>query len=122
MKTCKECIHFNKCEGTAPCLMERQQYTPCLLFDPSNRYIKMPCAVGDTIYFTGYGIVEELIVEACHVELNRVFIDECIGYVDARRYNGSCESIGFNVFGELAFTIKEEAEESLNKPEATDED
>jgi len=70
--------------------------------------------IGETIYFIGYGIVEALkIVKITTEETEEQFI----GYVDACRSDGTTESIGFNVFGELAFVYKEEAEVALSQVE-----
>lgn len=74
--------------------------------------------IGETIYFTGYGIVEALkVVKITTEETEEWFI----GYVDARRPDGTTESIGFNVFGELAFRWKADAEFALN-PEVDEDD
>jgi hypothetical protein len=68
--------------------------------------------IGETIYFIGYGIVEALkIVKIATEETEEAFI----GYVEARRPDGTTESIGFNVFGELAFRWKTDAEFALNQ-------
>jgi hypothetical protein len=68
--------------------------------------------IGDIIYFTGYGVVEALKI----VKITTEETEECfIGYVDARRADGTTESIGFNVFGELAFVHKAEAEAALSQ-------
>lgn len=68
--------------------------------------------IGDIIYFIGYGVVEALKI----VKITTEETEECfIGYVDARRPDGTAESIGFNVFGELAFVHKVEAEVALSQ-------
>jgi hypothetical protein len=68
--------------------------------------------IGDIIYFTGYGIVEALkIIKITTEETEEAFI----GYVDARRPDGTIENIGFNAFGELAFRWKIDAEAVLNQ-------
>lgn len=70
--------------------------------------------IGEIIYFIGYGVVEALKI----VKITTEETEECfIGYVDARRPDGTTESIGFNVFGELAFVYKEEAEAALSQVE-----
>jgi hypothetical protein len=120
MSTCLECIHYERCDTVFDGLLSNRDNKSCCQFDNKSGYLKLPCRVGDTIYFTGYGVVEELIVAAISVEFNKTFIDNCIGYVDAYRYNGSCESLGFNVFGELFFTSKEAAEKALSKPEVVE--
>lgn len=67
--------------------------------------------IGEIIYFIGYGIAEALkIVKITTEETEEAFI----GYVEARRPNGTIESIGFSVFGKLAFRQKCDAEAALN--------
>jgi hypothetical protein len=67
--------------------------------------------IGETIYFIGYGIVEALkVVKITTEETEEAFI----GYVDARRPDGTVECLGFNTLGELVFTNKEEAKKSLS--------
>jgi hypothetical protein len=74
--------------------------------------------IGENIYFIGYGIVEVLeIVKITTEETKEAFI----GYVDAKRHDGTTECIGFNVFGELAFRCKCDAEAALNREESADE-
>lgn len=71
--------------------------------------------IGETIYFIGYGIVEALKIVKITTEETE---DQFIGYVDARRPDGTIETIGFNVFGALAFTNKEDADNAFTNPEA----
>ena len=70
--------------------------------------------VGEIIYFTGYGIIEALKIVKITTEETE---DAFIGYVDARRPDGTIENIGFNSFGDLAFRYKADAEKALNKTE-----
>ncbi len=67
--------------------------------------------IGKTIYFTGYGIIEELKIVKITTEEAE---DSFIGYMDARRPDGTIECLGFNTLGEFTFTNKEDAEKSLN--------
>ncbi len=75
--------------------------------------------IGEIIYFIGYGIVEALKVVKITTEETE---ERFIGYVDACRPDGTTESIGFNVFGELAFRWKADAEAALCKEEVVNED
>ncbi len=115
MRICPDCIHFDRCDYIFDGCLSNRDNKACDWYDPVVRYARMPCIVGDTIYFTGYGLAEELKVSAVNILINS---DSFVGYVDARRPDGTVESIGFNVFGELAFIEKEAAENALNKPEA----
>jgi hypothetical protein len=121
MRSCPECIYYDRCDYIFDGCLSNRDNKACDWFDDKNNYLKLPCRVGDVIYFTGYGIVEELNVYKASIEYNEAFIDNYIGYVEARRPDGTTESIGFNVFGELAFANKEDAKNALNKQEAADE-
>lgn len=118
MRSCPDCIHYDRCDYIFDGCLSNRDNKACDWHDSRIKYVRMPCLVGDAIYFTGYGIAEELTVEAINILVNG---DGFVGYVDARRPDGTVESIGFNVFGELAFANKEEAENALNRPEAADE-
>lgn len=72
-----------------------------------------PCRVGDTLYFTGYGAVEELVVTKLTVEVE----EAVFGFVRAARPNGTCEILGFEEFGNTVFKDKEAAHDSLGSKE-----
>ena len=72
-----------------------------------------PCKVGETLYFTGYGQVEELTVTKLTVEVE----EEVFGFVRATRSNGTCEILGFEEFGNIVFKDKEAAYDSLGSKE-----
>ena len=72
-------------------------------------YIKLPCRVGDTVYFTGNEIVEAMRVIKIIVELTED-IGAQYSYIEAQREDGTTECIGFNMFGRLVFTEVGQAE------------
>ena len=117
MRSCQECIYYDRCDYIFDGCLSNGDNKACGWFDDKNNYLKLPCRVDDVIYFIGYGVVEELKVYMISVEYNKSFIDNYIGYVDARRLDGTSESIGFNVFGELAFTNMEDAKNALSRAE-----
>lgn len=77
-------------------------------------YFKLTSLVGKLVYFIGYGIVEELRVRTFNMEVNE---GETVSYITAVRSDGTTEYIGYEAFGELAFTSKEDAMKALNKAE-----
>lgn len=114
---CRDCIHHDRCDTIFDGLLSNRDNKPCGQFDSRHNYFKFPCFVGSTIYFIGYGVVEELFVTKINLEFSETFMDSplgYLGYIDARRPDGTTESIGFNVFGELAFANKKDAERTLN--------
>lgn len=81
--------------------------------------IERPC-IGDIIYFTGCGIVEELKVYKITTEETA---DEFVGYISAVRRDGTTECINYDEFGKIAFRDKTSAEKvftvEANPQEAT---
>jgi hypothetical protein len=67
--------------------------------------------IGDIIYFTGYGMVEELKVYKITTEETA---DEFTGHIFVVRYDGTTECIAYNELGKLAFKDKTSAEKALN--------
>lgn len=77
-----------------------------------NNVIVPPCKIGDTIFCTGYGIIEELTVGGASIEIH----DDNSYYalVVAYRTNGTSEVFYFADFGQIVFTSREEAERKIN--------
>ena len=121
MITCKNCIYYERCDTIFDGLLSNRNNEPCGQFDNSSNYVKLPCQVGDTIYFIGYGKLETLVVDRINIEFANNFLDNYLGYVEAVRADNTQESIGFNIFGELVFTNKEEAEKVLYSSEVEHE-
>jgi hypothetical protein len=63
--------------------------------------------IGDIIYFTGFGIVEELKVYKITTEETA---DEFTGYISVVRRDGTTECINYNEFGKIAFRDRASAE------------
>lgn len=55
---CHDCIHLEVCkdidDGIQMCCTG---YKGCKLFKPKTRYIELPCAVGQTVYYISFGKV-----------------------------------------------------------------
>lgn len=67
-------------------------------------------SIGDIIYFTGYGMVEELKVYKITTEETA---DEFTGHIFVVRYDGTTECINYEEFGKIAFRDKTSAEKAL---------
>ncbi len=67
--------------------------------------------IGDIIYFTGYGMVEELKVYKITTEETA---DEFTSYIYANRRDGTTECIDIDQLGKLAFPDPLSADEALN--------
>ena len=61
MASCKDCMHEEVCNIFLDCLNEYDA-EKCVYFKDRNRFVELPCKVGDTVYeldiFTDY--------EKCH--------------------------------------------------------
>ncbi len=120
--TCKECIHYGVCGGFIPtdldqdvfdyCREGRTDEIPdiewrCNDFKPKSRYIELPCAVGDTVYFAGIftgQIIENTIVGITVCE------DDLIIHCSGEVWVSASQQLGKH-----AFLTKEEAEKALEE-------
>lgn len=78
--------------------------------DQASRLVLLPCKVGDTVFFIGYGMVEEL--KVYFVSLN---VDESGSNATLflRRLDGTTEQVDNEDFENMVFFNKEKAEEAL---------
>lgn len=111
IECCKKCIHSVVCENVTLRLAAFEHGT-CMCFSDVNNNMRIPCKLGDEIYFIGYGEVETLSVIKINIEISESS-KETFGYVDARRSDGTTECIGFNAFGTAAFMSRDKAVNSL---------
>ena len=126
--TCKDCIHIERCidigGGLSIC---RSDIRKCRCFKPKSRFIELPCAVGDTVWFIqGKRVYEGTVV------LIRPFVHEnhttfhgnveykCEDpfYNDGRMMTHQI-SVVFQKYGEntIAYRTQEEAEKALERSE-----
>lgn len=104
-KTCKDCIHLKVCEdiddGIQMCYTG---YKGCENFKDKDRFIELPCAVGDTVWFKRNGIIIETYVEKIVLKHRGLYLKlECNAV-----YETTVNSIGKTVF-----LTKEGAEKAL---------
>ena len=50
MSSCKECLHFEFCEANSKAYGFKLKADNCSYFKERNKFIELPCKVGDTIY------------------------------------------------------------------------
>lgn len=111
MADCKDCIHEKVCSALIknglPYLDELSAEKFCLMFKDKSKYIKLPCKVGDTVYYiTGMG--HNLVKPA---KVKEIILDEN-GIKDLYvQGNGHNFENSFDIF----FLTREEAEKKLEE-------
>ena len=97
MATCKDCLHDEACEIYAGDLGENGA-EKCVCFKDRNRFVELPCKVGDTVYQTDGIRIYENKIERIIFDTNNIGFDET--------------SIGKSIF-----LTREEAEQALKERE-----
>lgn len=100
MASCKDCLYYEVCSVDESCLPD---YVNCEHFKDRNRFVELPCKVGDTVFVVnGFKEIEEFEVDYYVVEKNVI----SVGMVDDGEYEI-----------ETVFLIREEAEKALKERE-----
>ena len=123
MASCKDCMHEEVCSIFSSDLNE-DGAEKCVCFKDRNRFVELPCKVGDTMYIltndSPTGIEESQVKK---IELIKMQSKTKIRLTVPCVYDdwGSAQwEIGVNDFGKTAFLTRKEAErelknESMNK-------
>ena len=75
MATCKDCLHDEACEIYAGDLGENGA-EKCVCFKDRNRFVELPCKVGDTVYQTDGIRIYENKIERIIFDTNNIGFDE----------------------------------------------
>ncbi len=121
MANCKDCLGFEFCLdrlGTTKyydnAIAANNVEELCQKFKDRNRFVELPCKVGDTVYvkmqFGGYAEAE--------VRDYSYFIS-CGFCVVVTSIKFDKQNIPFSEFGKTVFLTREEAERALNSSEKT---
>lgn len=97
MASCKDCMHEEVCNIFSVVLNEYGAEN-CVCFKDRNRFVKLPCKVGDTVYQTDDIRIYENKIERVIFDTNNIGFDET--------------SIGKSIF-----LTREEAEQALKERE-----
>ena len=111
MATCKDCLHNEACDIYAGNL-NKDGAEKCRCFKKRNRFVELPCKVGDTVYYItgiGYNLVKPAKVK--EIILGENGIKDL--YVQG---NGHNFENSFDIF----FLTREEAERALKERESDD--
>ena len=98
--TCKDCIHYELCLPNSEAYGFKMK--PCGKFKPKSRYIELPCAVGDTVYWWNKGgnLTEAEVTRNC---------------ITAKIEVGFEYDISYDEIGKTVFLTREEAEKALER-------
>lgn len=104
MASCKDCLSCKVCYHTqVENLPECTEVRDCEHFKDRNRFVELPCKVGDTVFVVnGFKEIEEFEVDYYVVEKNVI----SVGMVDDGEYEI-----------ETVFLTREEAEQALKERE-----
>ena len=97
MASCKDCMHEKVCDYFGGDLNEEGAEN-CVCFKDRNRFVDLPCKVGDTVYQTDGIRIYENKIERIIFDTNNIGFDET--------------SIGKSIF-----LTREEAEKALKERE-----
>ena len=108
MASCKDCMHYEFCCAGKLCLPD---YVNCKYFKDHNRFVELPCKVGDKVYYffsdSNYKKYEVCEIVGFHIDKYRTaFQIELCGY--------KC-LVDSEFLGEKIFLSKEEAERALKE-------
>lgn len=107
MATCKECLCFDVC-SIAAIMGENFCCPDC---KDRNRFVELPCNVGDTVYLIkNHNIYERKVTRI-------IFDPRTIIQLMAKDYVCYASYIGRNDFGKTVFLTREEAEKALKERE-----
>ena len=111
---CKDCLSFGVCRyASGSRLLEKE---PCADFMDIDKWAKLPCNVGDTLYEpTDRGAISEYEVLGVCVELFSTFVEYKIKDENIWKY--VCE-ISSDEIGKTVFLSREEAERALKERES----
>lgn len=113
MASCKDCLYYEFCCAGKSGLPD---YVNCKYFKDRNRFVELPCKVGDKVYYffsdSNYKKYEVCEIVGFHIDKYRTaFQIELCGY--------KC-LVDSEFLGEKIFLSKEEAERALNNPAKSD--
>ena len=113
MTSCKDCLHYEACESQVPKTFWDSEtfYYHCKCFKDRNRFVELPCKVGDKVYYfysdSNYKKYEVCEIVGFHIDKYRTaFQIELCGYK---------RLVDTEFLGEKIFLTREEAEQALKE-------
>lgn len=117
MASCKDCLHYEACESQVPKTFWDSEtfYYHCKCFKDRNRFVELPCRVGDTIY--------EITERKRNGKWNKVIVERVVNCIEIGRggfmtiRSGTTITAFLPDLGETVFLTREEAEQALKESE-----
>ena len=112
-KTCKDCVHYDVCAKYNKVYERELSYRYCAEcedFKDKSRYIELPCAVGDMVWFDTYkknGTVSLGIQPHKVDRIDVVIVTDTKSLIETQTYSWE--------IGKRVFLSKEEAKQTLGK-------
>ena len=109
-KTCADCIHYEACSAGGGLFNEKDESKEMLCghFKDKSRYIELPCAVGDTVWFDTYKKSGTVCLGIQPHKVDRidvVVVTDTKSLIETQTYSWE--------IGKTVFLTKEEAEKAL---------
>ena len=117
MTSCKDCIHYEACKSQVPRTFWDSEtfYHDCKYFKDRNRFVELPCKVGDTIY--------EITERKRNGKWNKVIVERVVNGIEIGRSGfmtvicGTTITVFLFDLGKTVFLTREEAEKALKERE-----
>lgn len=113
MASCKDCIHFKACNHWLS--KENQQLLSeeghiCEHFKDRNKFVELPCKVGDTVYFIKYAFNFLQTPKVEKIQKIEIYDIDVIFRTKSRAFNDKA-------INDMVFLSREEAEKALEERE-----
>ena len=112
MASCKDCLHYEFCCAGKSGLPD---YVNCKYFKDRNRFVELPCKVGDTIY--------EITERKRNGKWNKVIVERVVNGIEIGRSGfmtvicGTTITVFLSDLCKTVFFTREEAERALKERE-----
>lgn len=123
MASCKDCMHEEVCNIFSGDLNE-DGAEKCVCFKDRNRFVELPCGVGDTLYMLNRNKsnIQEMTLDKPDIRCHCVKDDEfsCCMPICNDKENGICAyrfHFDLSEIGKTVFLTREEAEKALKERE-----
>lgn len=105
---CKDCLSFGVCRyASGSRLLEKE---PCADFMDIDKWVKLPCKVGDTMYCDGKFFADHRKGEVMSFPVDIILTKVC------STFRGEIDMVfDFKAFGKDVFLTREEAERALKE-------